>query len=55
MAGQAGSELHTMVVLQVFQARLLHSMDESGQSLDAFRELHTATDMAQMPQRAGNR
>lgn len=33
-AGQAGSALHTMVVLQVFQAKLLQSMDESGQDSD---------------------
>ncbi len=29
-AGQAASALHSMAVLQVFQAKLLHSMDESN-------------------------
>ncbi|KAL0182554.1 hypothetical protein M9458_021929, partial [Cirrhinus mrigala] len=39
-AGQAGSELHTMAVLQVFQAKLLRSMDESGQEhQEAFSDL----------------
>lgn len=36
----------TMAVLQVFQAKLLHFMDESGQDSDAFKELRTATDLA---------
>ncbi len=40
-AGQAGSELHTMVVLQVFQVKLLCPMDESVHSSDAFNKLHT--------------
>ncbi len=44
---QAGSALHTMAVLQVFQAKLLRSMDESGQEhQEAFKELHTAADLA---------
>lgn len=38
--------LHMMVVLQVFQAKLLLSMDESGQGSEAFKELHTASDLA---------
>ncbi|XP_016112863.1 guanylate cyclase 2G-like [Sinocyclocheilus grahami] len=46
-AGQAGLALHTMAVLQVFQAELLCSMDESGQQhQEAFKELRTATDLA---------
>lgn len=45
MAGQAGSALHTEVVLQVFQAKFLCPMDESGQSSDAFRELCTMTNL----------
>lgn len=44
-SGQSGSALHSMVVLQVFQAKLLRSMDESGQDHDAFKELHTATEL----------
>lgn len=40
-AGQAGSALHTMAVLQVFQPKLLHSMDESSPDLAVFRELHS--------------
>lgn len=30
-----------MAVLQVFQAKLLRNMDESGPSPDAFKEVHT--------------
>lgn len=30
----------------MFQAKLLCIMDEFGQSSDAFKELHTATDLA---------
>ncbi len=58
-AGQAGSAQHTMAVLQVFQAKLLHGMDESGQvHQEAFKELRTATDLAlrtmkAMPQAIG--
>lgn len=36
----------TMIWLPVFQAKLLCIMDEFGQSSDAFKELHTATDLA---------
>lgn len=43
---QVGVALHTMAVLQVFQAKVLLTMDESSQSSNAFRELHTATDLA---------
>ncbi len=44
-AGQAGSALYAMVVLQVFQAKLLCNMDESGQHQEAFKELRTATNL----------
>lgn len=40
-----GSTLHTMVVLQFFQAKLLRSMDESGPDPAAFRELCSTTDL----------
>lgn len=43
-AGQAGSALHTMAVLQVFQAKLFQYMDESDP--DAFRDLRSTTDLA---------
>ena len=46
VADQASSALPMMAVLQVFKAKLLHTMDESGQTSDAFRELCTATDLA---------
>ncbi|KAL0182316.1 hypothetical protein M9458_021691, partial [Cirrhinus mrigala] len=46
-AGQAGSAQHTMAELQVFQAKLLCSMDESGQQhQEAYTELRTVTDLA---------
>ncbi|ROL52214.1 hypothetical protein DPX16_8618 [Anabarilius grahami] len=45
-AGQAGSALHTMAIFQVFQAKLLHSLDESGTDTPTFRELYSATDLA---------
>lgn len=45
-AGHAGSTLHTMSVLQVFQAKFLWDMDESGRDPGAFTELRTATDLA---------
>lgn len=35
-----------MAVLQVFQAKLLRSMDETGPDPDAFRDLRSATDLA---------
>lgn len=35
-----------MAVLQVFQAKLLQAMDESGPDPAAFRELRSATDLA---------
>ncbi len=42
-AGQAASALHSMAVLQVFQAKLLQIMDEAGSDLAAFRELRSVT------------
>ncbi|ROL55046.1 hypothetical protein DPX16_20307 [Anabarilius grahami] len=45
-AGQAASALHTMAIFQVFQAKLLRSLDESGVDEPAFRDLHSATDLA---------
>ncbi len=45
-AGQAGSALHMMSVLQVFQAKLLQDMDESGRDPGTFTELRTVTDLA---------
>lgn len=44
--GQAGFALHAMTVLQVFQAKVLCYMDESGQHQEAFKELSTATNLA---------
>lgn len=41
-SSQAGSSLHTMSVLQVFQAKLLQDMDKSGLDSNAFTELRTA-------------
>ena len=45
-AGQAASALHTMAILQVFQAKLLRSLDESSPSEPAFHDLRSATDLA---------
>ncbi|ROI48126.1 hypothetical protein DPX16_0815 [Anabarilius grahami] len=45
-AGQAASALHTMAIFQVFQAKLLRSLDESGVDEPAFRDLRSATDLA---------
>ncbi|MCJ8740105.1 hypothetical protein PDJAM_G00055060 [Pangasius djambal] len=45
-AGQEASALHSMAVLQVFQAKLLQVMDESGPDSAAFKELRSATDLA---------
>ncbi len=44
-AGQAASALHSMAVLQVFQAKLLRSM-ESSLNPAAFNELRSVTDLA---------
>lgn len=43
--GLAGSALHTMVVLQVFQAKLLRAMDEFGLDPASFKELRSTTDL----------
>ncbi|KAL0165640.1 hypothetical protein M9458_037484, partial [Cirrhinus mrigala] len=45
VAGQAGSALYTMPC-KVLQDKLLHTIDESGRSSNAFKELSTATDLA---------
>ncbi len=45
-AGQVASVLHSMKVLQVFQAKLLQCMDKAGPDPAAFRELHSTTDLA---------
>ncbi len=42
-AGQAALALHSMAVLQVFQAKLLWCMDEAGLDPAAFREMRSAT------------
>lgn len=43
--GLAGSALHIMVVLQVFQAKLLRAMDEFGLDPASFKELRSTTDL----------
>ncbi len=45
-AGQAASALHTMMVLQVYQAKLLFATDESEPDPATLRELRSATDLA---------
>ncbi len=45
-AGQAASALHSMAVLQVFQAKMLKCLDEQGPDPEIFRELRSATDLA---------
>ncbi len=46
-AGQAGGALHTMAVLQAYQADLLNDLDEGkGLSLEAVEELYRTTDLA---------
>ncbi|ROI27692.1 hypothetical protein DPX16_23014 [Anabarilius grahami] len=42
VGSQAFSALHTMAVLQVYQAKLLHDMDESGPDPAMFKELRSA-------------
>lgn len=45
-AGQAGVSLHTMVVLQAYQADLLKELDHGeGLPSEAVKELHRATDL----------
>ncbi len=45
-AGQAASALHSMAVLQVYQAKLLSVVDESEPDPATLRELRSATDLA---------
>ncbi len=45
-AGQAASALHSMVVLQVYQAKLLSAIDKSEPDPATLRELGSATDLA---------
>ncbi len=45
-AGQAASALHSMAVLQVYQAKLLSAIDESDPDPATLRELRSATDLA---------
>ncbi|KAL1279879.1 hypothetical protein QQF64_014479, partial [Cirrhinus molitorella] len=45
-AGQAASALHSMAVLQVYQAKLLRALDESGPDQSSFKDLRSATDLA---------
>ncbi len=46
LAGQAASALHSMAVLQVYQAKLLSAVDESEPDPATLRELRSATDLA---------
>ncbi len=45
-AGQAALALHSMAVLQVYQAKLLSAVDESEPDPATLRELRSATDLA---------
>lgn len=45
-ASQAASALHTMTMLQVFQAKLHCTMEEAGHDPATFKELCSATDLA---------
>ncbi len=46
-AGQAGTALHTMAILQAYQADILKEMDEgTGLTPEAVKELRRATDLA---------
>ncbi|XP_056608266.1 uncharacterized protein LOC130425869 [Triplophysa dalaica] len=47
-AGEAASALHAMAVLQVFQAKILQSLDSGSLEADATRDLRAATDFALM-------
>ncbi len=45
-AGQAGAALHTMAILQAYQAEVLKEMDEGdGVTPEAVKELRRATDL----------
>ncbi len=46
VAGQAASALHVMAILQVYQAKLLKSLDEDGPDPEVFKELRRTTDLA---------
>ncbi len=47
VAGQAGMALHTMAILQAYQADVLKEMDEgTGLTSEAVKELRRATDLA---------
>lgn len=41
------SKLHTMAALQVYQVKLLHNIDKPGPDPAMFKELRSATDLAQ--------
>lgn len=43
-SGDAASALHTMAVLQVFQAKLLQSLDGEEPNPEGIKDLHAATD-----------
>ncbi|KAL0181957.1 hypothetical protein M9458_021332, partial [Cirrhinus mrigala] len=45
-AGQTAPMIHTMAILQAFQAKMLQTLDEKGSDSDAFKKLHSATDLA---------
>ncbi|KAL0151000.1 hypothetical protein M9458_053727 [Cirrhinus mrigala] len=45
-SGEAVSVLHTMAVLQVFQAQLLESLDEGKEDPEVFKDLRTPADFA---------
>ncbi len=46
-AGQAGMALHTMAILQAYQADVLKEMDEDdGLTSEVDKELRKATDLA---------
>lgn len=44
--GQAASALHSMSVLQVFQAKMLKHLEKNVPNLEIFRELRNSTDLA---------
>lgn len=54
MVGQTGGALHTMAVLQAYQADLLKDLDQGeGLSPEAVSELNVATDLALHATQAG--
>ena len=48
-AGQAVSALHSMAILQIFQANLLRKMDEEGPEAVSLPDLRSATDLTLAP------